>query len=287
MGQSGIEIIHPCETSDLIRIGQLKDGGYVINKRVFDTTRILIGLGINADWSFEEDFVRHGQKDIRVYGYDFSVSKDLFVKEHMSRILYLFSIKFLLRLLKSPGKIPLLISENYGFAKKAGKAKREFPVFFNGTRNKFFQLGISNEKTGHFVRFDDVIHNLDTPPSPLSIFLKIDIEFSEYRILNDVLKYSDLICGMAIEFHELDVVWEQFCRIREEIGKDFVLTHIHGNNYGGSIPGTHIPMALEATFLHKKLLKEEPRPSSFKYPLPGLDYLNDPSKADLPIDFGK
>ncbi len=285
MAQTSIEIIRPYETSDLVRIGQLKDGGYIVNKRVFEVTTALIGLGINADWSFEEDFVRHARKDIRVYCYDFSVSRDIFKKEHISRILYLFSIKFILRLLKTPGKIPHLIAENYKFAKIAARTNREFPVFFDGTRNKFFQLGVSNEKKGHFVRFDDVITNFETPAAPLSVFVKIDIEFSEYRIMTDVLKYSDLICGLTIEFHELDVAWEQFSRIMEDLENVFVLTHIHGNNYGGLIPGSRIPMALEATFLNKKMATEELTLSRLKYPLHGLDYPNDPSKADLPINF--
>jgi len=280
-----MELIHPCQTTDLIRIGQLKDGGYVINERVFDFTDILIGLGINSDWSFEEDFSRHAKKKLEVYGYDFSVSLDIFKKEYISRILYLFSIKFLLRLVKDPGKIFTLIRQNYGYARKAGKAYREFPRFFDGTKNKFLQIGISNEKKGPFVRFNEVIQNLGDKPKPYSIFLKIDIEFSEYRIMEDVLQYSDLIAGLAIEFHELDVVWVPFSLIMKAAKKDFILTHVHGNNYDSLIPGTKIPKGLEITFLNKKIAGEPYSLSSLRYPLPGLDYPNDPSKEDFTFEF--
>jgi hypothetical protein len=99
------------------------------------------------------------------------------------------------------------------------------------------------------------------------------------------MKYGNLICGLAIEFHELDVVWEQFNRIMQALEKDFVLTHIHGNNYGSYIPGTGIPLALEASFLNKKMMKEDLKRSSRTYPIAGLDYPNDPSRADLPINF--
>jgi hypothetical protein len=280
-----MEIIHPYETNDLVRVGQLKDGGYVINKRVFEHVNVVIGLGINADWSFEEDFVRQATKAIEVYGYDFSVSGDIFHKEYISRILYLFSLKFLLRLVKNPGNMTGLIRQNYQYALLAGNTHRQFPKFFDGTRNKFFQLGVSNEKKSHFIRFNDVIQNLRTEPGPNSIFLKIDIEFSEYRIMEDVFHYSDKICGMVIEFHELDVVWEQFSRIMEAAKKDFVLTHVHANNYGDFIPGTKIPVALEVTFVNKNIIKEKLQLSALRYPLSGLDYPNDPSKADLPLCF--
>jgi hypothetical protein len=278
-------IIHPYQTADLVRIGQWRDGGYVINKRVFGHTSILIGLGINADWSFEEDFSRHAQKELAVYGYDFSVSRDIFRKEYISRVLYLFSIKFLLRLLKDPRKMFALIKQNFGYAQSARKVYKSFPRFFDGKKNKFFQLGVSNEKKGHFIRFSDVIENLPSGPAPLSIFLKIDIEFSEYRIMKDVFRYSDLVGGMAIEFHELDVVWEQFSAIMAAAKKDFVLSHVHGNNYGAFIPGTDIPKALEITFINKAIAKDALTLSSMAYPLEGLDCPNDPSKEDLPLIF--
>jgi hypothetical protein len=280
-----MEIIHPFETNDLVRVGQLKDGGYVINKRTFEYVDVIIGLGINADWSFEEGFVRRSTKEPEVYGYDFSVSADIFYKEYISRILYLFSVKFLLRLIRNPGKMAGLIRQNYLYAKLARNTHLQFPKFFDGEKHKFFQLGISNEQKDHFIRFDEVIQNLRSKPAPYSIFLKIDIEFSEYRIMDDVFRYSDRICGMVIEFHELDVVWEQFSRIMQAAKQDFLVTHVHGNNYGDFIPGTQIPVALEVTFLNKNIIKENLQLSSLQYPLPGLDYPNDPSKADLPLNF--
>ncbi len=279
------DLIHPYETNDLIRIGQDKDGGYVINKRLFEHTRILIGLGINADWSFEEDFARHAAGGLRIYGYDFSVSREIFRKEYVSRLLYLFSIKFFLRLAKAPHKMFALIKENLTYASNARKTYKAFPRFFDGVKNKFFQIGISNEKRGPFVLFDEVIQNLPDDTAPHSVFLKIDIEFSEYRIMDDVFRYSHLFSGMAIEFHELDIVGEQFNRIMLEAKKDFIVTHVHGNNYDSLIPGSNIPKGLEITFIHRSLEPGEPVLSTRTYPLPGLDFPNDPSRKDFVLTF--
>ena len=44
------------QATDLIRIGRDYDGGYLVSKSDIEKTDVLIGLGINDDWSFEEDF---------------------------------------------------------------------------------------------------------------------------------------------------------------------------------------------------------------------------------------
>ena len=45
------------QATDLIRIGRDYDGGYLVSKSDIEKTDELIGLGINDDWSFEEDFL--------------------------------------------------------------------------------------------------------------------------------------------------------------------------------------------------------------------------------------
>ncbi|TDW96638.1 hypothetical protein [Dinghuibacter silviterrae] len=279
------ELIHPYATTDLMRFGQDQDGGYVINRCILGPTKVLVGLGINADWSFEEDFARKAGDDLLVHGYDFSVSRDIFHKEYISRVLYLFSIKFLLRLLKSPAEAPALWKLVYGYARNARKTDRTFPQFFDGVRHRFFQLGVSNTREGVFVPFDDVVAQLPAGLPDQSVFLKIDIELSEFRIMDDVLRHGRLLSGMAIEFHDLDILWDSFARIMREAGREFVLTHVHGNNYTGLIPGTGIPKALEVTFVHKSLLPANLSPFKGEYPLPGLDHPNEPGKADIPLRF--
>lgn len=63
----------PVALDDQIRIGRDYDGGYVIPRRVVDATSILVGLGINDDWSFEEHFARL-KSGLSIVGIDGSVS---------------------------------------------------------------------------------------------------------------------------------------------------------------------------------------------------------------------
>ena len=42
--------------SDLVRIGRNNDGGYLVSKSDIEKSDVLIGLGINDDWSFERNF---------------------------------------------------------------------------------------------------------------------------------------------------------------------------------------------------------------------------------------
>ncbi|HEX2540118.1 MAG TPA: hypothetical protein VHM00_03445 [Caldimonas sp.] len=46
--------LRPVPVDDLVRLGRDHDGGYVVSERCFRDCGVLIGLGINTDWSFEE-----------------------------------------------------------------------------------------------------------------------------------------------------------------------------------------------------------------------------------------
>ena len=44
--------------SNLIRIGPKTDGGYIVDKRIFNKTDTLITCGLNDDWEFEKSFLK-------------------------------------------------------------------------------------------------------------------------------------------------------------------------------------------------------------------------------------
>ena len=59
-------------------------------------------------------------------------------------------------------------------------------------------------------------------------FLKIDIEGSEYRILEDLIKLQNEISGLVIELHDIDLFQD---KIKYFISKfKLELIHIHANN---------------------------------------------------------
>ena len=73
--------------NDLIRVGnKKKDGGYVISKRQIGITKVLIGLGVNYDWSFEEEF-KALNSSVNIYCYDFSVGSSVYFKSIISALI--------------------------------------------------------------------------------------------------------------------------------------------------------------------------------------------------------
>jgi ABC-type Mn2+/Zn2+ transport system ATPase subunit len=74
-------------------------------------------------------------------------------------------------------------------------------------------------------------------------FLKIDIEGSEYRILDDLIKLQKKLCGVVIEFHNIDLFLNKIKRFIN-LNK-LQLIHIHANNVGILLNDNNI---IELTF---------------------------------------
>jgi hypothetical protein len=121
-------------------------------------------------------------------------------------------------------------------------------------------------------------------PTECPVFVKMDIEGSEYHVLDDLLRHSKHIVAMAIEFHDVDKASGLFNSFIEKIKRDFHIVHIHGNNMDGLTP-YHFPKAPEITFLHKRFFNSVPSPSTSKYPIPGLDRPNNPRLPEIRFEF--
>ena len=59
----------------------------------------------------------------------------------------------------------------------------------------------------------------------MPIFIKMDIEGSEYRLLDDILKYASDISGLVIEFHDVDLHQERILNFIQKL--PLTLVHIH------------------------------------------------------------
>ena len=80
-----------------------------------------------------------------------------------------------------------------------------------------------------------------------NIFLKIDIESSEYLILDQIINFPKKIIGFTIEFHELNIYRKKVEAFLDKVKKNYRLVHIHGNNYTG-LDKKFIPYTVEMTF---------------------------------------
>lgn len=89
------------------------------------------------------------------------------------------------------------------------------------------------------------------------VFLKCDIEGSEYDILSDIIKNTHRFSGMVIEFHEIHE-YSKFNELTSFIAKiSQKLVHVHVNNHVYIVQdNTHfIPMTIELTFSSSKHIR--------------------------------
>jgi hypothetical protein len=202
-----------------VRIGKQNDGGYLVSISDIKKANILISFGIADDCSFESDFVKHN--DIEVVAYDNSLS-------------FLFLLKkMIIKTIKNP--------LNFNGIKKLFSYKN----FFKGKRKhirKFIGLNTSNEM---YSTFSQVINKINNK----KIFLKIDIEGSEYRFLDEIVANEKEITGIVIELHDCDIHLGQIERFIKNLNKrGLYLAHIHANNQLPLRLSDSLPFLLELTF---------------------------------------
>ena len=95
-----------------------------------------------------------------------------------------------------------------------------------------------------------------------NIFMKIDIEGSEYRILDEIINQKKKITGLVIEFHDYDLNKEKIYQFINSI--DLKLIHININELGGISIDNH-PLVVELTF-SKDPIKSYVEKSIFEIP---------------------
>jgi hypothetical protein len=250
---------HPVACEQLARIGSANDGGYVVPLDAVRAARALLSFGLSHDWTFERDFKKHNA-DAVVHCYDHTVSLRTAFEYSIGQLLR-FVLQFRTRAFR---KIFTWI---------------DYLFFFRGDKVHFRQR-IWRDNQDNSATVEDAFGRL---PAGCPIFVKIDIEGSEYRILDDVIRHSQNIVSIAIEFHDVDILVERFNSLVEKIKRDFYIVHIHGNNMGGTTP-SGFPIAPEITFLNMRFLSS-PLPSRLKYPIPGLDQPNNPRLPEFAFEF--
>jgi hypothetical protein len=201
---------------DLVRVGRANDGGYLVSKSDIEKSSHLIGLGINDDWSFEEHFSK--LKKVTIQAYDGSISAKIFLKQCLKSLMFL----------KPRGAIRSF----FVFV--------EFNKFFSNL-NTHIPKFVSNISSDSFVSIEDVFSAVPND----EIFMKIDIEGAEYRILDSIVTNASKLTGFVIEFHDCDLHLDRINNFISNL--PLKLVHIHANNFG-RIGANGIPHTLELTF---------------------------------------
>ncbi len=250
----------PVACEKLVRVGSANDGGYVVPLGAVEAADALLSFGLSHDWTFERDFKGRNPRAI-VHCYDHTVdilSAFQYSIGQLARFLLRFDVRYLSRAF----------------------AWIDYLLFFRGDKVHFRQR-IWRSRDNNSVTVADTFARL---PADSQVFVKIDIEGSEYRILDDLLEHSKKIVALAIEFHDVDITTERFNALVSRIKNDFYIVHIHGNNLGG-LTSFNFPIAPEISFLNKRFFGEVPPPSRAKYPLAGLDSPNYPGFPEIALEF--
>jgi len=242
------DLLKPKKLFLLKRVGKDNDGGYLIDSNSINNSKTLISFGINDDWSFEESFSRLNP-DCKIFCYDKNLSQYFLLKVFLKKFFFFYKYK--------------LKDIFFSFLKIL-----QFLLFFK--KNTLTKGKIS------YNFLTDLINNnfFDNP-----IFLKIDIEEWEYRILTDIIKASNRLSGLVIEFHSVDFHLDKISDFIKKINLE--LTHIHANN--GGIPKVDLnnnPTVIELTFAR------DPIVVSNEFVTPHyLDQKNTKELDDILIDF--
>lgn len=204
------------QAKDLIRIGRDNDGGYLVSKIDVEKSDLLIGLGICDDWSFEKDFTLIN--DVDVLAYDASLHFRFWVKQAI------------IETLKNPFSFYVL------------EKWFSYHRFFKGNHKLIKKFVGLNSPDKNHCTFIDVLNETESE----NIFLKIDIEGSEYRFLDEIIANEERFTGLVIEFHDCDIHLKKI----EDFIKKFSLNliHIHVNNSAPKRLDDDLPLVLELTF---------------------------------------
>jgi Methyltransferase FkbM domain len=245
-------IFRPAQPTSLIRLGRAHDGGYLVDSRDVTASDSVISLGVYDDWSFEKSFVR--RNDVPVLAYDGSVDG------------FHFAWRVYRNLLDLHPRVVL----------KSLKLFADYTRFFSG-RRKHVKSFVGSAQLHPNVNLDHVFEDLHSMKVSRP-FLKVDIEGSEYSILDQIIARAGVTTGLAIEFHDCDEHIEEIIRFIEAY--PLRLVHVHANNFS-QVAASGIPTALELTFSSSEQVG-----GKFALPHP-LDLPNNRHMDEITIGFSE
>lgn len=261
-------LLQPIVCDDLIRLGSPNDGGYVVSARAIARASTLLSFGLEKNWRFERDAAALNPR-MAIHVYDPSVHRRDFLEQG----------------LRSAVSVPLrFLSFSVRGARSSYRRARQAADYFS-----FFRGRVTHHEKRVWYNDDRESASIDAiiderDPEPLSVFAKIDIEGTEYRVLPAIVERADIFSGLAVEFHDTDICAGIFNGQLRQLRRHFEVVHVHGNNYGDLSVDHTIPLTLEISFLSRALCGSPPVPYEGPLPRPVLDSPNDARRPDYVLD---
>lgn len=210
--------LRPETPSDLVRLGKDNDGGYLVSKADMRKAECLISLGIKDDWSFEVNF--QNENKCPVIAFDASTDSKKILKRGVRKAIKIYTL--------------------YGAFADFKKYINYHSFFSTSGKHVPFFIGPFHEDDAY-----KPFSHISAQTESKAIFLKIDIEGDEYRLLNDIVKIQTRLVGLVIEFHDCDLHQDKIKEFLEKI--DLSLLHVHINNWSPICSGARLPKYIEIT----------------------------------------
>jgi hypothetical protein len=252
--------VAPIEVDRLVRLGGDNDGGYVVPEEFVRKAKALVSLGVGSSWQFEKD-ARTLNPSLRIHAYDHTVSAKLFARQYVAEIAAFLT-----------GKV------EFAKVRRRRQRLRDYRSFF-GRDATHFKQRIHDRLDSESVDLATVFERA----GPGDLFVKMDIEGAEYRVLDQLVAHSDRILGLVIEFHDTGPLRSAFERCMQLLLDHFKVVHFHANNFAPTYRDG-FPEALEITLVRMDLVPGTRKRTQL--PIPGLDQPNDPRRPDYQLTFG-
>jgi hypothetical protein len=252
-----LQFLAPKIVEDLCRIGNRTDGGYAITISAINNSEAFLSLGLGENWSFEEA-ISTINLNAPIDIYDDTVSLSFFIRKAFNGLL----------------KFSLFRESKSNFLARFLRLKAYISFWSRSSKNTHHQIRISAES---FKRV------LSEYPIDAKIGLKVDIEGSEWDILNLISESQSKFEFLLIEIHDFDRHVDELRKFLSDLAGSFIIAHLHANNFE-TLGSNGFPKVFEITLLRATdiLTSEEYRK---ELPIPGLDAPNAKNRPDFLIKF--
>lgn len=225
--------LRPDGRNRLMRLGSRYDGGYVIAAALIDHMDQLLSFGLGLNWDFERDVAR--LTAIRqIDCYDHTVTRARLGWIHAKSLISYF-----------------LNREKYA---ERIAACRDYPRFF-GTdpRIRHLQMMVSDRDDPESTTVASALGRLKDAGD--RIFLKCDIEGSEYAIADEIIASSGRFTGIAIEFHDVNRRLGEISAFLDQLRRTHFLDHVHVNSFS-KVDSAGVPSVIEVSLSRRDLSPE-------------------------------
>jgi hypothetical protein len=252
-----LNFLRPRVFNNLSRMGNIADGGYALTTSALSESSHFLSLGLGENWSFE-NVVRNVNPKAPIDIYDHTVSLAFFTNKALKGI-----VKF------------LLLQDSFSNLKsRFTRLKQYFKFWKRSNLNRHHQVEITRKV------FKEVLSEY---PGNSRIGLKVDIEGSEWEILESIGQEKKKFEFILLEIHHFDQHEAELEKFLNDVQDCFTLSHLHANNFE-PLGSNGFPKVFELTLLKKSEMVSSPEYRQ-ELPVDGLDAPNAKNRPDFHIRF--